>query len=61
MMVRDCDQFSLVHDLINLLRYIITPSLVKSFVDDGRSLVVGNTYGGEVLLDLRLYRSQGNL
>ena len=43
-MVRDWDQPSLVHDSINLLRYIITPSSVKSLVDDGRSLVVGDTY-----------------
>ena len=45
-MVHDCDQYSLVHDLTNLLKYITTPSLVKSLVEDGRSLVVRNMYGG---------------
>ena len=44
-LVRDCDRSSLVHDPINRLRYIITPSSVKSLVDDGRSIVVGDTYG----------------
>ena len=51
----------MVNDPTNLLKYIITPSSAKSLVDDGRSLVVGDTYGGGVLLDLRLYRSEGNI
>ena len=42
----DCDQSSVVHVLTNLLRYIITSSSVKSLVYDGRSLVVGDIYGG---------------
>ena len=35
----------MVHVLISLLRYTITPSSVKSLVDDVRSIVVGDTYG----------------
>ena len=44
-MVRVCDQSSLVHVQINLLKYITTPSSVKSLVNDGRFVVVGDIYG----------------
>ena len=46
LIVRDCDRYSLVHDQTNLLKFITIPLSVKSRVEDGRSLVVGNTYGG---------------
>ena len=47
-MIHDYDHYSLVHDQTNLLKFITTPSSVKSLVEDGRSLIVGNTYGGSV-------------
>ena len=45
LMVRDCDRYSLVHDQTNLLKFVTIPLLVKSLVEDGRFLVVGDTHG----------------
>ena len=46
-MVRDCDQYSLIHDPANLLKYITIPSSVNLLAEDERSLVVGNIYRGK--------------